>query len=84
MRARIDKLDRAIVALLAARVELARRAAKTKVKLGKPVLDEVRESTLLGDRREWATEAGLNAEAVARVFSAIIELSRRSQTKRAT
>jgi chorismate mutase len=82
MRARIDKLDRAILALLAARVELARRAARAKIALGRPVVDEARETTLLGERRQWAKEAGLPAEPVARVFSAIVDLSKRSQRRK--
>ena len=78
-REHIDEVDRELVALLARRAELARRAGRAKAVLGAGVVDEARERALLGDRREWATTAGLDADAVEAVFTEVIRFSRRIQ-----
>lgn len=77
----IDELDRDLVALLARRVELARRAGEAKAALGLPILDEQRERTLLADRATWATQAGLSTDETKDVFNAILRLSRRAQER---
>jgi prephenate dehydrogenase len=79
-REAIDGLDRAIVALLARRTELARRAAKAKAQLGRPVLDSAREGKVKEARRAWAREVDLDEEGIAEVFRAIMTLSRRAQS----
>jgi len=75
----IDALDQELVGLLARRMELARRAAKAKAELGTPVLDGTREAALLGLRKAWAAEAGLDGPGVEEVFRAVLRLSRRTQ-----
>jgi prephenate dehydrogenase len=79
-REAIDGLDRAIVALLARRTELARRAAKAKAQLGRPVLDAAREGKVKEARRAWAREMDLDEEGITDVFRAIMTLSRRAQS----
>jgi len=78
-RERIDEVDRELVALLGRRAELSRRAGRAKAALGAPVLDPAREAALLAERRAWAAEAGLDAEAAEDVFRTILRGSRRSQ-----
>jgi prephenate dehydrogenase len=78
-REHIDEVDREIVSLLARRAELARRAGRAKAQLGAGVVDEARERALLSDRRAWATDAGLDPDAVEAVFNEMIRFSRRIQ-----
>jgi len=79
VREGIDEIDRDLVALLARRAELARRAGRAKQAIGATVLDAGRESALLTDRARWAKEAGLDEEGVDDVFRSILRLSRTIQ-----
>jgi len=75
----IDEVDRELVALLARRAELARRAGQAKSEIGHGVVDPAREASLVAERRAWGAESGLDAPAVEEVFRAILRLSRRAQ-----
>lgn len=75
----IDDVDREILALLHRRTDLARRAARAKARLGAPVLDPARETSLLEDRRTWAREQGLDENLVEEVFRTLLRVSRRAQ-----
>jgi prephenate dehydrogenase len=77
----IDELDQELVALLARRAELARRAARAKAGLGEGVRDPAREARLVRERRRWATELGLDPESVSQIFHAILRFSRRLQSE---
>lgn len=77
-RARIDALDRELLALLARRVEAAEEAARIKAASGLPVFDPTREAQLVEERRRWAAEMGLGPDAVAAVFRALLRLTRRT------
>jgi len=81
-RGLIDDLDRELVALLARRAELSRRAGRAKAALGAPVLDSAREAALLRDRRSWGEAAGMDPEVTEGVFQAILRASRRTQGER--
>lgn len=78
-RTLIDEIDREILALLAQRAELGRRAGAEKERIGRAIRDRAREEALLEERRAWARDRGLDGEAVAGVFDAIMHLSRRVQ-----
>ena len=78
-RSQIDEVDRELVALLARRTELARRAGRAKAELGLPVQDPAREAELLAEREALGTAQGLDAAAVRDVFDAIVALSRQAQ-----
>lgn len=78
-RTLIDEIDREILALLAQRAELGRRAGAEKERMGRAIRDRAREEALLQERRAWASNRGLDGEAVAGVFDAIMHLSRRVQ-----
>ncbi|MBM7119257.1 prephenate dehydrogenase/arogenate dehydrogenase family protein [Archangium primigenium] len=81
-RALIDQVDQELVALLARRAELARRALKAKAQAGQPVPDPAREEAMLGARREWAQARGLEPDGVEALFRAILRFSRRAQQER--
>jgi len=76
----IDEVDQELVALLARRAQLSRRAGRIKAESGRGVRDEARERALLDARGHWATGFGLSREAVQAVFREILELSRQVQT----
>jgi prephenate dehydrogenase len=78
-RDHIDGVDREIVRLLAQRSQLVQRAARAKAAIGAPVLDGTREAEMGAARRQWASDAKLDADSVADVFRAILTMSRRSQ-----
>lgn len=80
-REHIDAIDREIVALLGRRAEIARRAARAKAALGRPVLDPAREAALIAERRAWAEEASVDPDCVDEIYRAILRLSRRAQTR---
>jgi prephenate dehydrogenase len=79
VREHIDSLDRELLALLARRTQLVRRAAKAKAEAGKPVVDPAREETLLAARRQEAVKLGLAPEAAEGIFRSILRYSRRCQ-----
>ena len=75
----IEVVDRRIVALLAQRMTLARRAAQAKQQAGLPLVDMVREAEVF---HRVATEARANdlpPDGVEQVFDRIVALSRRVQ-----
>ncbi|MDP7061434.1 MAG: prephenate dehydrogenase/arogenate dehydrogenase family protein [Planctomycetota bacterium] len=77
----IDEIDRELVALLARRAQLSRRAGRVKAEIGHGVRDPQREASLLEERRAMAQKLGLDADAVEEVFQSILCLSRDSQSK---
>jgi chorismate mutase len=80
-RRRIDELDRGIIDLLSSRAALSRQAAAAKADLGYAIRDASREAAFLKERRRWADEVGLDADAVEAIFLAILRFSRRVQTR---
>lgn len=78
----IDDIDVELIDILARRAELAERAAKAKAVLRVGTRDEAREAALLADRRAWAERAGLDPDAIADVFGAILRFSRAHQRRR--
>jgi prephenate dehydrogenase len=78
-REMIDDVDREIMALLARRALISRRAAAAKAELGVAVRDARREAELLEARRREAARLGLDPDAVAAIFEAILGFSRKVQ-----
>jgi prephenate dehydrogenase len=78
-REHIDEIDRELLGLFARRAQLARRAAKEKARIGRPVRDAAREAELFEARRRWAEERGLDPASVAEIFEAILRFSRHVQ-----
>ena len=79
LRAEIEGLDRAVIKLLARRVELARQVGAAKHTLGLPTLDPAREAAVVRRAGALAREVGLDDEDVRYIFWHLIGLSRRAQ-----
>ena len=79
VRGEIERIDRALVDLVARRVELARRVGTAKRVLGLPTLDPVREAAVVRRAGALAREAGLADDDVRYIFWHLIGLSRRAQ-----
>lgn len=78
-RAEIERIDNAIVALLAKRMEIGKRTGALKRAAGLPILDPTREAAVIRRVTEVARDAGLPPEPVREVFWRIVGMSRRSQ-----
>lgn len=75
----IDELDQELVQLLGRRALMSRRAGMAKSGVGRAVRDPGREAALLGERRTWGLEAGVDSAAIEEIFDAILKFSRRLQ-----
>ena len=81
-RAEIERVDRAIVALLAERVEIGRRIGELKRSVGLPVLNPSREAEVIRAVADMAREAALPVESVREIFWRVVALSRQAQEER--
>ena len=79
IRREIERIDRALIGLIAERVALARRVGSAKRTLDLPILDPAREAAVVRRAGALAREAGLEDEDVRYVFWHLIGLSRRAQ-----
>lgn len=80
-RESIDEIDRELIALLARRAQLSKRAGRVKANIGYGVRDPQREIALLEERRAMALKMGLDPSAVEEIFQSILCLSRDFQRK---
>jgi chorismate mutase len=78
-RAEIERIDRAIVALLAERVAIGRRIGELKRLAGLPVLNPSREAEVIRAVADMAREAALPVESVREIFWRVVALSRQAQ-----
>lgn len=78
-RSEIERIDRALVGLLAERVERSRRIGKLKRAAGLPVQDAAREAEVLRLVASVARDYRLPQDAVRDLYWAIITLSREAQ-----
>lgn len=72
IRTEIDRLDRQIVALLGQRLDYVHAAAAYKTS-ETSVRAPDRVTSMLEARRRWATEEGLQADAISRLYEGLIE-----------
>ncbi len=79
IRQEIERVDHALIALIAERVSLAERVGVAKRALGLPVLDPAREAAVVRRAGTVARDAGLQDEDVRYIFWHLIGLSRRAQ-----
>lgn len=79
VRGEIEQIDRALIDLVAKRVDLARRVGAAKRALGAPTLDPAREAAVVRRAGALAREAGLADDDVRYIFWHLIGLSRRAQ-----
>jgi len=73
MRHDIEEIDRAIVLLVAARVEAAGTAIRFRLEGGAEITDSGQESKVLARARGWADQAGLSPILVETIFQAMLE-----------
>lgn len=71
IRAEIDRLDRQVVALLGQRFAYVKTASKFKSSEARVKAPE-RFQTMLEQRRVWAEEEGLNADAIEKMYRDLV------------
>ncbi|MCU0569459.1 MAG: isochorismate lyase [Oculatellaceae cyanobacterium Prado106] len=71
IRAEIDRLDRQVIALLGQRLSYVKAAAQFKTSETSVKAPE-RFQTMLQQRRTWAEEEGLNGDAIANLYSDLV------------
>lgn len=81
LRNRIEEIDRAVVGLIAERVELARQVGPMKERAGLPTLDPTREAAVVRRAGALAREAGIDDEEMRGIFWRVIGLCRRAQAR---
>ncbi|MBV6519948.1 MAG: hypothetical protein MNPFHGCM_00051 [Gemmatimonadaceae bacterium] len=82
-RSEIERIDRAIVCLLAERMAIGRRIGATKRAAGIPVVNRSREAEVIKAVAGMASEAQLSVEPVREIFRHIVALSRHVQEEEA-
>ncbi len=80
LRAKLDAIDRDMVALFEKRMDISRKVAETKKEQGLPVLDQSREEQVLASRCGYLTDTTITAETRA-LYQEIMRLSRGVQEK---
>jgi len=79
IREHIDRLDRAMVLILAERMSLIPKVAEYKKKHNIQRYQPEREKAVLGEKTKMAKELGLNPELIADLFKRIIEDAHRME-----
>ena len=74
VRAGVDQVDRELIALLTRRFAYMDAAARIKPERGH-VRDEARKAQVIANARAAAEAAGLPADAIARLWDALVEAS---------
>lgn len=75
LRDRIEAVDQQIIALLAERLKIVEDVAEAKLTSASPFRDKEREELLLQRLRHLATEAGLDAHQVERMYRVVMDMS---------
>ena len=79
LRAEIEEVDAALVAIVAQRLTLAREAGVLKHAAGKPITDPAREAAVLVRASRLAREAGVPDDEIRTLFWHLLAMSRRVQ-----
>lgn len=77
LREEIDAIDRALVALLARRIEICVEVAEVKEEFGAPVIQPARVRDVLASRRQWAIDAGIDADFAEQIFRTLLSETHR-------
>jgi chorismate mutase-like protein len=77
LRVSIDEIDSAIVALLAQRMEVCREVAEIKEQTGATVIQPQRVRDVLASRRQWAIDAGVDADFAEQLFRILLSETHR-------
>ncbi|HEY0996593.1 MAG TPA: chorismate mutase [Gemmatimonadaceae bacterium] len=76
IRAGIERVDRDLLALLAERLELARRAGEVKRRVHDPIVDPPQEDEVMGRALQWGHEHGVDPEDVRAIMTRVIAMCR--------
>ena len=77
LRQRIDAIDAAIVGLLADRMNVCREVAEIKETTGAAVIQPARVRDVLASRRQWAIDAGVDADFAEQLFRTLLSETHR-------
>lgn len=77
LRVHIDEIDRAIVQLLADRMNVCREVAEIKEQTGATVIQPQRVRDVLASRRQWAIDAGVDADFAEQLFRILLSETHR-------
>jgi chorismate mutase len=83
LRAEIEQVDRQLVALLAQRMQLARRVGAVKRAAQVAIVDPAREAAVVRRAGAFARALGLPEDEVRQIFWQVIALARRIQADEA-
>ena len=72
LRDQIDQIDAAIVALLAQRMDVCREVAEVKASSSTSVIQPSRVREVLTSRRQWAINAGVDADFAEQIFRTVL------------
>ncbi|MEJ2108382.1 MAG: chorismate mutase, partial [Acidobacteriota bacterium] len=84
LRTIIDHCDKRMLAVLARRVDSARRIGKIKKHQSAPVTDPDRERRMMKQRKEWGKALSLPEEFVDELFAVIVKHSTKIQAQKKT
>lgn len=77
LRQRIDAIDAALVNLLADRMNVCREVAEIKETTGVAVIQPQRVRDVLSSRRQWAIDAGVDADFAEQLFRTLLSETHR-------
>ena len=78
-REEIDKIDRDILDLIAARISLAEEILEAKRVLGMDILDPERERQIIERTRKIAGENGINEDKLVQLMKILMDLNKNEQ-----
>ena len=79
MRDEIDRVDRALVSLVARRLHASVEIGRIKAKRGLPLRSPDREAELIDEAREDAVAAGVDPDYIEALFTTVLDYSRAAQ-----
>lgn len=79
LRARVERIDEALLALLVRRIRIARQIGRAKQRAGLPILDPAREATVVRRAAARARALDLPPEEIRALFWQVIALCRAEQ-----
>ncbi len=82
LRDEIEQIDSTLIATIARRTVLARRAGRVKMASGQPITDPAREATVVSRASVLARAAGLPEDEIRALCWQLMALSRRAQMER--
>lgn len=77
LRSQIDNIDAALVELLARRLRVCREVAEVKEHAGSTVIQPARVRDVLATRRQWAIDAGVDADFAEQIFRTLLSETHR-------